>query len=273
MVQASTTMRSMYQFNQIPSEAKVKKYLRQILFGRNIHCPRCRNRKVVRYENRYRCRSCREKFSILSHTWLSDMKLPYQKFWLLLWCWTTATAIRQAVAWTRLSDDCVRRWYGRFRARLPLETHILERIVQLDEAFFQNMTLMMAKQKGTRKLAYTVIPGRDPERQHAANFLFQKVKPGSKLWTDGAGIYRNIERWWPVKHQADIHRKWQFGKTSEIEGVFGNYRTFVRQMYHHHWSRNLEEYVREFCFRFSSPEMFENPIFYLKKTLSLVPID
>ena len=122
----------------------------------------------------------------------------------------------------------------------------------------------------TIEFAQLVIPGRDPERQHAANFLFQKVKPGSKLWTDGAGIYRNIERWWPVKHQADIHRKWQFGKTSEIEGVFGNYRTFVRQMYHHHWSRNLEEYVREFCFRFSSPELFENPLFYLSKTLTLV---
>jgi len=263
----------MYQFNQIPSEAKVKKYLRKILFGRNLHCPRCRSRKVIIYETRYRCRHCREKFSLLSHTWLSDMKLPYQKFWLLLWCWTTSVAIRQASAWTELSDDCVRRWYKRFRVRLPLETHVLERIVQLDEAFFRNMTLMMAKEKGTRKLAYDVIQGTDPQRHHATNFLFRKIKPKSKLWTDGGAIYKGIDRWWPVKHQTDLHRKWEFGKTSEIEGIFGNYRTFVRRMYHHHWSRNLEEYVREFCFRFSSPEMFKNPLFYLEKTLSLVPID
>ena len=47
------------------------------------------------------------------------------------------------------------------------------------------------------------------------------------------------------------------------------YRTFVRRMYHHHWSENLEKYVREFCFRFSSPELFKNPIFYLKKHFRL----
>jgi hypothetical protein len=30
--------------------------------------------------------------------------------------------------------------------------------------------------------------------------------------------------------------------------------------------------VREFCFRFSTPELFESPKFYVEKTLSLVPI-
>ena len=263
----------MYQLNQIPSETQIKKYLRRVLFGKNVFCPRCRSRSITRYENRYRCKRCREKFSLLSHTWLSDMKLPYQNFWLLLWCWTTKVPVLQAESCSRLSNDCVRRWYGRFRARLPTETHILERIVQLDEAFFTGYTLIMAKEKGTKKLAYEVISGTSPQRYHATEFLFKKVKPGSKLWTDGGSIYKNIDRWWPITHEVDIHKKFQFGKTSEIEGIFGNYRTFVRQMYHHHWSRNLEEYVREFCFRFSSPELFENPLFYLTKTLKLVPID
>jgi hypothetical protein len=172
-----------------------------------------------------------------------------------------------------LSDDAVRRWYSRFRAHLPEESHILEKIVQLDEAFFKNMTLMMGKQVGTKKLAYDIIPGTAPQRQHAAEFLFQKVKPHTKLWTDGAGIYRGINAWWPVEHSRDIHKKFEFEHTSEIEGVFGNYRTFVRRMYHHHWSIKLAEYVREFCFRFSSPELFENPLFYLSKSLTLVPID
>jgi len=46
---------------------------------------------------------------------------------------------------------------------LPEEHHILERIVQLDEAFFKDMTLMMAKQKGTRKLARDVFPSTAPQ--------------------------------------------------------------------------------------------------------------
>ena len=261
----------MYHLNQIPSEAQVRKYLRRVLFGKSLFCPECLSRKVVRYGERYRCKACRAKFSLLSHTWLANMKIPYQKFWLLLWAWTIKLPILQASAISHLSEKAVRHWYGEFRAHLPEEHHILERIVQMDEAFFRKMTLLMAKQKGTRKLAWQVLPGTRPAKHDAARFLFRKVKPGSKLWTDGGSIYRGIADWWPVDHSRDIHKRFEFAHTSEIEGVFGNYRTFVRQMYHHHWSVNLEEYVREFCFRFSSPELFENPLFYLKKSLSLVP--
>ena len=266
-------MPDMYHFKQIPSEAQIRKYFRRLIFGKNVFCPDCRSRQIVIYEERYRCRRCRGKFSLLSHTWLSDIKLSYQKFWLLLWCWATQIPVKQTISLTALSDDAVRRWYGRFREHLPQETHILEKIVQLDEAFFKNRTLMMGKQTGTRKLAYEIIPGIAPERHHATEFLFQKVKPNTKLWTDGAGIYRGINAWWPVEHSRDIHRKFEFAHTAEIEGIFGNYRTFVRRMYHHHWSEKLPEYVREFCFRFSSPELFENPLFYLSKSLYLVPID
>src|SRR3989338_3872480 len=85
-------------------------------------------------------------------------------------------------------------------------------------------------------------------------------------------IYKGINRWWPVEHSRDLHAKFEFEHTSEIEGIFGNYRTFVRRMYHHHRSENLQEYVREFCFRFSSPELFKNPRFYLTKTLTLVTL-
>jgi len=260
----------MYTFNQIPSEAQIKKYIRRILFGKNIFCPHCASRDVISESTRYRCKSCRGRFSLLSHTWLANLKLPLQTWWMVLWCWSCAVPVKQTMAFTNLSSISVRKWFDTFREHLPQETHVLERVVQLDEAYFKNMTLIMGKQKGTRNLAYDVIMGTAVQRHHASYFLFRKVKPGSRLWTDGAAIYRGIGKWWPVKHTYDIHKKFEFTHTSEIEGVFGNYRTFVRRMYHHHWSINLEKYVREFSFRFSSPELFKNPRFYLEKSLKLV---
>ncbi len=259
----------MYNLKQVPSEAQIRKYLRHILFGKNVFCPKCRSRQVISEKNRYWCKSCRNRFSLLSETWLSNMKLDLQKWWLTLWSWTTAIPVKQSMSLTHLSEKAIRHYFGLFRDHLPEEHHILERIIQLDEAFFKEHFLIMAKQKGSRKLAYEVIPGKHPQRHHAANFLFSKIKPGSQIWTDGAGIYQGVSNWWPVKHSRDIHRKFQFEHTSEIEGTFGNYRTFVRRMYHHHWSKNLPEYVREFCFRFSSPELFNNPLFYLSKSLKL----
>jgi len=178
--------------------------------------------------------------------------------------------IKQTMSLTKFSEKAVRHWFDLFRARLPQETHILERVVQLDEAFFKENILMMAKQKDTRKLEYDFIHGIAPQKHHAAYFLYRKIKPGTKVCTDGASIYKSMEQWWPVKHETDIHKKFEFGKTSEIEGVFGNLRTFIRRMYHHNRPEKLPDYVREFCFRFSSPELFENPLFYLSKTLTLV---
>jgi len=265
----------MYELNQVPSEAQIKKYLRRILFGKNLFCPKCRSRQIINYESRYRCKKCRLKFTLVSHTWLKGMKLTYQKFWLVLWCWTTQIPVKQAIALTELSDDAIRHWYGRFRANLPENKEILEKIVQLDEAYFKKAGLMMGKQTGTRKLAYAIF-NKSPneiDRVDALYFLQSYVKPKTKLRTDGAGIYRGIHHWWPARHQVDIHNKWEFELTSEIEGIFGNLRTFIRRMYHHVTVEKLPEIVSEFCFRFSSPEIFNSPLTFLQKTLKLVPFD
>lgn len=266
-------MRSMYHLNQIPSETQIRRFLRRTLFGKNMFCPRCRSRKVVRYEMRWRCLACREKFTLTSHTWLRGMKLPPIAWWLLLWAWTQGTPIRQTVRLSGRSEEAVRRWYAAFRAHLPQEPLILSGVVQLDEAYGRGWALLMGKEVRSRKLAYQVIPKGTVDRQDAFVFLRNHVRPRSRLYTDGAAIYRGIERWWPVRHEKDLHAKWEFGKTSEIEGIFGNLRTFLRRMYHHVTKQELPEYVGEFVARFSSPELFENPRNYLEKTLSLVPID
>ena len=40
--------------NQIPSEAQIKKNLRNIIFGKNLFCPACGSRKIYPSESRYR---------------------------------------------------------------------------------------------------------------------------------------------------------------------------------------------------------------------------
>lgn len=262
----------MYKLEQIPSETQVRKYLRRAIFGPGkLFCPQCRYTNIRVYEDRYRCPRCRAKFSITSHTWLANVKLPLQQWWLLLWCWTKKIPVQQAASLSRLSEVTVYHWYDQFRLHLPEEYHVLEAIVQLDEAYFKNWCLMVGKQVGSRRLAYQLIHQASPQRQHAMNFLFEKVQPGAQLWTGGASIYQHINRYWPVEHSRDIHKRFEFEHTSEIEGVFANLRTFIRRMYHHVSEEKFPDYVREFCFRFSSPELFESPKLYAEKTLILVP--
>lgn len=125
----------------------------------------------------------------------------------------------------------------------------------------------MAKQVGSKKLAHHMLLKKSVDKTDAVYFIHHWVQPNSQLQTDGASIYKGVEQWWQVRHKKDIHRKWEFELTSEIEGLFGNLRTFIRRMYHHATPEYLPEYVSEFCLRFSSPEIFYSPLTYLEKTL------
>ena len=75
---------------------------------------------------------------------------------------------------TNLSETTIRHWFEVFRLQLPNDDTILDHLVQPDEAYFggkkQPTTLFMAKQVasiGERKLAYQVIQGDYPNREHA----------------------------------------------------------------------------------------------------------
>jgi len=259
--------------SQIPSEAKINKHLRRIIFGSHLFCPQCHSRTIYRSENRYRCRKCRKPFSLLSGTWLSGMKISLRTFWALLWCWTQKVPVLQTIKLCHVSEETVRCWFRQFRLHLPCFEPILEGKIQMDEAYFKSLSLVMAKQLGSRKIAHQFIYKKSVDKSEVANFLFQYIQPKSKLQTDGAGIYKKIDQWWQVKHKVDIHRRFEFGLTSEMEGLFGNLRTFIRRMYHHVRPRYLPEIVAEFSVRFSHPEIFDSPLSYLEKTLVPVPFD
>lgn len=264
----------MYQMEQIPSKTKINKFFKKILYGEHLFCPHCHSYNVVVYEQRYRCLECRGKFSLLSHTWLGNTKLPVQELWLILWCWTKQMPVRQTQDLTSLSEKAVRHWFTLFRTHLPNEQEVLEHIVQLDEAYFGGLlgvALLMGKQEGSRKLAYTVLPHNHPSKLEALEFLQAFVKPDTVLHTDGGAIYKGIQKHYPVTHTVDIHKKFEFTNTSEIEGMFGVLRTFIRRMYHHTTTEKFPEYMCEFYFRFCRPELFDSPHEYLKYTLHLVP--
>lgn len=146
----------MYQFNQIPSEAKIWACFRHLVFGKNIYCPMCKTNHVYATGNRYRCRRCRKRFSILSHTWLSNMKLPYQQFWMILWCWTIQIPVRQTVTMTKLTEPTIRQWFSVFRNQLPHEEQTLAHLVQLDEAYFggkKRKNALHGKRSGNKKVS------------------------------------------------------------------------------------------------------------------------
>ncbi len=264
----------MYILSQIPSQAKIKKELKKILFGERIYCPRCGNFRIKVYNKRYRCLKCRKPFSLTSITWLKNMKISLEVFWGLLWCWCNKVPVDQTMKLCQVSEPTVRRWFDKFRSNLPDNHDIrLEGTVQMDESFYggkKGSLFVAAKEKGKRKAVGVVLEHTNFKREDALPLIRQHIVPNSKLCTDGHGVYRGINKWWPVDHEYDVHSKWEFSRTSEIEGLFGCFKTFVRRVYHHTTKKKLAGVAHEFIMRFSYPECFESPEKYLKIAMTKV---
>lgn len=144
--------------------------------------------------------------------------------------------------------------------------------VVCDEMYTKTRAIIGAKQKGTRNIALRVIGRPAVNRGEAVDFLIDFVLANSNLFTDGGAIYRGIDKWHRVKHKFEIHKKFEFTLTAEIEGLWGCFRTFVRRMYHHVTAEKLPELVSEFCLRFRQDKIFENPISYWQECLMPCPL-
>lgn len=263
----------MYNLRQIPSDAQIKKLVRKILFRSHLHCPRCKSRQVYKSEERYRCRRCRRPFSLTSNTWLNNMKLSWQTFYLLLWCWLNHLPIKQTLKMTCLSEVTIRKWFAKFRLNLAENDWLepLKDTVQMDEAFFRKNLVVAAKDVKAKRIVLRVLPQTNIQKQHVAQFVTRHIAPGTNFFTDGGGWYRGIQHSWPVNHQYERHSKWEFALTSEIEGILGNLKTFIRRKYHHVSCSKLPDVVAEFQANFNHPEIFESPNKYLENSLFLVP--
>lgn len=262
--------------DEIPTEAKLRRDIRRIVFGRKLRCPWCDSPQVRKSEDRWRCKRCRKPFSLTSVTWLRGLKLPLRQFWLLVWAYTNAYAIEDAMKLCGVSHVTVRHWYDKFREHLPQDFELkLDKEVQMDEMFGgqkkKSYAIIGAKQKGTKKIVLRVLPFKSVQRHHASGFINCFVKPNAHLFTDGGGIYQGIDKYCAVDHSSEVHSRFEFELTSEIEGLWGVLRTFIRRTYHHVTSEKIAEYVREFCVRFCHPEYFETPLDLLKNTLTPVP--
>lgn len=265
----------MHILNHVPSKGKLRRLFKEAVFGSHVHCPHCVSRsfrKIIK-EERWRCNQCDNPFSIKSASWLRGSKLPLEDIWMLLWCWQKKMPPERAMDITGRSYPTVFAWYAKFREHIPKERLdiILKGKVACDELYTKHCAVIGAKQKGTRNIAMKVIHQTSVERRHAVDFLMEFVKTNSHLFTDGAAIYRRIGNWHKIRHTYEIHRKWEFSLTAEIEGIWAVFKTFIRRMYHHVTRYKLEDLVAEFCLRFRRDEIFQNPFNYLRICLSTNP--
>ena len=257
----------------IPTEKKIIKHLKEIIFGSRIKCLCCKSRRLIWYEDekRWFCRKCRKKFSLKSVSWLKNMKLTYTELWVLLDCWQIKLSVQQAMNRADLSEKTVRHWYDRFRTNLPKMDLYLKGKVEIDEMYFNRRSGVLGALERERGKPVLWVPPDRPDKHYVKVFMDSAIHPDSYIHTDKSPFYFDVCKWGFAGHSSENHSKFEFGKTSRIEGIWGLFRTFIRRMYHHIWTKNASKYVTEFNVRFCHREIFDNPLNYFKKCLLIVP--
>src|ERR1039458_3558220 len=73
------------------SERQIKARIRAcVLKGKRMTCHHCHSHKLIylKKEDRYHCKKCRKKTSLLRQTWLRHVKISYSLFFKILIAWT-----------------------------------------------------------------------------------------------------------------------------------------------------------------------------------------
>lgn len=258
----------------VPSEQQIETQFRTLIFGSRVCCPHCRRTDIRVSESRYRCRSCRAKFSLTSATWMRGTKLSWSQRWILLWCFCHQYQPRQASELSAVTLRIAREWYDRFRVNLPERERKLSLLVCADEAYFgrrrtgNQRIAAGALEVRSKELRLREIP--DTEQDSIELFLWRHVDPKTLLRTDEHASYHGIE-WMGYGRDAEKHANGQFAKTSPIERAWSYLKWLIRRMYHHIWGRRLSLFLREFEWRFSAPETFDSPLTLAAVLLRPVP--
>jgi transposase-like protein len=266
------------------TERQIEAELRKIFFppkGRLkcIHCGSFKVRKIKK-ESRYHCPKCRKKFSLLSGTWLANIKIPLTTLMILLWAWIREYSIEHSMDLTQLSHVTIRHYFRLFRLNVVESVEFKpQEAVQVDEAYFGSFKKQSNLYHGVRKyrlapkvcvagiscpslgqLAMRVIEGKPgiPIK----DFIREKVPENVIVYSDGSPIYTNLRS---THHHISQTHDQGFHNAAYIEGCWSWAKRKLFKQYHHFSHKYAPEYVRELEWRFNTRKEKKNPLSYLRK--------
>ncbi len=255
----------------IPSEARCKQLIHELVAHQSTHPP-CGQRIAWKRNREYGwCRHCRTKIRPKAATWLRGSNLRYQVIFFLLKAWQSRQSPGSIRATVGLSYPTIQRWYMRFRRHLPPDGgELLSGVVAVDEAWFGKkryggQTIVMGGiEVDTRRLRLRVIP--DTDQDSIELFLQAWVTRGTHLITDAAASYNGVE-WLGYSRESYNHSACHFGQTNHIECIWSAMKRHLRKLYGCIPTTHLAVFLREWEARHNQRSLFESPLSYLRATV------
>lgn len=260
----------MYHIASDIPETKIRTMLRNIIFRKGrLQCPRCGCFKIlsVRKEGRYHCRRCRKKFSVLSGTWMKNVKIPLPLFIILLSFWLDDVTVDLARKLTGLSRPTIYGYYRLFRKHIVQTVDfVAQDNVQVDEAYFGAFKKQANYFHGKRTYKVvdkvcvagiscpttgqlTTIVVRKKPFIPIHNFIYRTVPQDVIVYSDGSPLYAHLKKDYehhPQTHDLGFHHAYY------IESCWSWMKRKLFKQYHHFTRKYAKDYVSELTFKFNT---------------------
>ena len=266
-------------------DSKCRKALEHIRWPNGVACTRCGDMDVLDLEkhNRWKCKSCRYQFSVMSGTIMHDSHLALRKWFIAIYLMCESKKGISANQMKRTLGTTYRTaWHLCHRIREamgnePFEGPTLLGVVEVDE------TLVGGKKKGKGRaykgnkvwVAGAIQRGgqvrveriSDVKRHTLHGFISRSVKDEAEaIYTDELKSYLGIADH-NTRHETVNHseEQWVIGDvhTNSIEGVWSLFKRSLMGAFHKMSAKHMDRYLEELEWRFNNrnnPNLFQDTL-------------